>query len=137
MGDGSGGGGAIQGPTGNHNGVTEWEAAKTAMSALSTACGQRIIEIDNRIGKPTYAGTPSSAGAAPAVKVSAIPASNTGSGHVPYGRSLFNNANFLLGQDVDLLGGIIKGIESLDQLIESVKTARNKYEIYSGRDKEY
>ena len=120
-----------------YNGVTEWETTRTAMTAFSTACDQRIIEIDNRIGKPTYAGSPSSAGTAPAVKVSAIPASNTGSGHVPYGRSLFNNANFLLGQDVDLLGGIIKGIESLDQLIESVKTARNKYEIYSGRDKEY
>jgi len=95
------------------------------------------VEIDNRIGRPTYAGSPSSAGTAPAVKVSAIPASNTGSGHVPYGRSLFNNANHLLGQDVDLLGGIIKDIESLDQLIDSVKNARNKYEIYSGRDKEY
>ena len=125
-----------------YNGVTEWETTRTALTALSTACGQRIIEIDNRIGRPTYAGTAdppvgSSAGTAPNIKVSAIPDANTGSGHVPYGRALFNNANFLLGQDVDLLGGIIKGIESLDQLIESVKTARNKYEIYSGRDKEY
>jgi len=43
----------------------------------------------------------------------------------------------LLGKDVDLLGGIIKDIEALGELTENVKTARNKYEIYSGRDKEY
>ncbi|MDP6585924.1 MAG: hypothetical protein QF535_14835, partial [Anaerolineales bacterium] len=129
--------GEIDGPTGNHNGVTEWEATRTAMSTFSTACDQRIVEIDNRIGRPTYAGSPSSAGTAPAVKVSAIPASNTGSGHVPYGRSLFNNTNMLLGKDVDLLGAIIKDIEALGELTENVKTARNKYEIYSGRDKVY
>jgi len=123
--------------SGSKTGVTAWENTRTAMAALSTACDQRIVEIDNRIGKPTYAGTPSSAGTAPVVKVSAIPASNTGSGHVPYGRALFNNANHLLGQDVDLLGGILKDVESLAQLTESIKTARNKYEIYSGRDKEY
>jgi hypothetical protein len=121
----------------SHNGILEWEATRTAMTAFSTACDQRIVEIDNRIGRPTYAGSPSSAGTAPAVKVSAIPASNTGSGHVPYGRSLFNNTNMLLGKDVDLLGGIIKDIEALGELTENVKTARNKYEIYSGRDKVY
>jgi hypothetical protein len=120
-----------------YNGVTAWENTRTAMAAFSTACDQRIVEIDNRIGRPTYAGSPSSAGTAPAVKVSAIPASNTGSGHVPYGRSLFNNTNMLLGKDVDLLGGIIKDIEALGELTENVKTARNKYEIYSGRDKVY
>ena len=129
--------GEINGPTGDHNGVAEWELTRTAMATFSTYCDQRIVEIDNRIGKPTYSGTPSSAGSAPAVKVSAIPASNTGSGHVPYGRSLFNNTNMLLGKDVDLLGAIIKDIEALGELTENVKTARNKYEIYSGRDKEY
>ena len=43
----------------------------------------------------------------------------------------------MLGQDMDLLGGIIKDIESLTDLVDMVKTARNKYEILSGRDKEY
>ena len=43
----------------------------------------------------------------------------------------------MLGQDVDLLGGIIKDVESLTDLVGMVKTARNKYEIFSGRDKEY
>ena len=43
--------------------------------------------------------------------------------------------NHLLGQHVNLLGGIIKDIESLGDLVDMVKTARNKYEIYSGRDK--
>jgi hypothetical protein len=42
-----------------------------------------------------------------------------------------------LGQDVDLLGGIIKDVEGLTDLVGMVKTARNKYEIYSGRDKKY
>tara|TARA_Y100000590_G_scaffold208670_1_gene236457 strand:- start:3461 stop:3601 length:141 start_codon:yes stop_codon:yes gene_type:complete len=45
--------------------------------------------------------------------------------------------NHLLGQHVNLLGGIIKDIESLNDLVDMVKTARNKYEIYSGRDKVY
>ena len=43
----------------------------------------------------------------------------------------------MLGQDVDLLGGIIKDIESLTDLIGLVENARNKYEIFSGRDKKY
>jgi uncharacterized membrane protein YcgQ (UPF0703/DUF1980 family) len=73
----------------------------------------------------------------PAVYVSHIPASNTTSGYVPYGRSLYNNCNHLLGQDVDLLGGIIKDVEGLTDLVGMVKNARNKYEIFSGRDKEY
>ena len=42
-----------------------------------------------------------------------------------------------MGQDVNLLGGIIKDIEGLSELVNMVKTARNKYEIFSGRDKEY
>ena len=116
---------------------TTWAGFHSELSTFGTKCSKRIVEIDNRIGLPTYSGTPSSAGTAPAVKVSAIPASNTGSGHVPYGRSLFNNTNMLLGKDVDLLGAIIKDIEALGELTENVKTARNKYEIYSGRDKEY
>jgi hypothetical protein len=56
---------------------------------------------------------------------------------VPYGRSLYNACNLLLGQDVDLLGGIIKDIASLTDLIGMVETARNKYDIFSGRDKTY
>ncbi|MDP6587103.1 MAG: hypothetical protein QF535_20790, partial [Anaerolineales bacterium] len=43
--------------TGSINGVTAWENTRTAMAAFSTACDQRIVEIDNRIGKPTYSGT--------------------------------------------------------------------------------
>ena len=121
---------------------TTWAGFHSELSTFGTKCSKRIVEIDNRIGLPTYAGTAdppvgSSAGTAPNIKVSAIPASNTGSGHVPYGRSLFNNTNMLLGKDVDLLGAIIKDIEALGELTENVKTARNKYEIYSGRDKVY
>ena len=69
--------------------------------------------------------------------MSTIPSSNTTGGQVPYGRSLYNNINLLLGKDIDLMGKIIKDIRSLDSLVDLVKTARNKYEIYSGRDKEY
>ena len=69
--------------------------------------------------------------------VSDIPDSNTSGGLAPYGRSIYNACNYLLGQDVDLLGGIIKDIESLTDLVDMVKSDRNKYEIYSGRDKKY
>ena len=51
--------------------------------------------------------------------------------------AIYDNVNLLLGQDVDLLGGIIKDIESLGDLVQLVKNARNKYEIYNGRAKEY
>ena len=119
------------------NGRTKWETYGTSCATLVTTLDARIAEIDARIGKPIYAGSPSGVNSPPAVYVSHIPASNTTSGFVPYGRSLYNNCNHLLGQDVDLLGGIIKDIESLTDLVGMVKTARNKYEIYSGRDKEY
>ena len=67
----------------------------------------------------------------------AIPSSNTTGGLLPYGRSIYNNVNYLLGQDVELLGKITKDIEALDDLIDLVKSDRNKYEIFSGRDKVY
>jgi uncharacterized protein (DUF4213/DUF364 family) len=35
------------------------------------------------------------------------------------------------------MGKIIKEIGSLSSLVDLVKTARNKYEIFNGRDKEY
>ena len=122
---------------------TTWATLHGELSTFGTNCTKRIAEIDARIGVPTYSGSPvgdpgADGGAnPPAVRVSAIPASNTTSGFVPYGRSLYNNCNHLLGQDVDLLGGIIKDVEGLSDLVDMVKTARNKYEIFSGRDKEY
>jgi hypothetical protein len=103
-----------------------------------------VVEIDARIGVPTYANsthasgvTPSTRGNPPCIRVKAIPASNTTNGYVPYGRSIYNNVNLLLGGDVDILGKLIKDIESLGDLTDLVKTARNKYEIFNGRDKEY
>ena len=116
---------------------TTWAALHTELSTFGTNCTKRIAEIDARIGVPTYSGSPAAVNNPPAVRVSAIPASNTTGGFVPYGRSLYNNCNHLLGQDVDLLGGIIKDVEGLSDLVDMVKTARNKYEIFSGRDKEY
>jgi len=129
------------GPVDNVHG--KWVTFSAACGTLVTTLDARIAEIDARIGVPTYSGSPvgdpgADGGAnPPAVRVSAIPASNTTSGFVPYGRSLYNNCNHLLGQDVDLLGGIIKDVEGLSNLVDMVKTARNKYEIFSGRDKEY
>ena len=116
---------------------TTWATFHTELSTFSTNCTKRIAEIDARIGVPTYSGSAASALNQPKIRVSAIPASNTTSGHVPYGRALYNNCNHLLGQDVNLLGGVIQDVESLTDLVDMVKTARNKYEIYSGRDKEY
>ncbi len=116
----------------------KWVAFSTECGTLVTTFNARIAEIDARIGKPLYnTETGSGLNTPPAIYVSHIPASNTTNGFVPYGRSLYNNCNHLLGQDVDLLGGIIKDVEGLTDLVDMVKTARNKYEIYSGRDKEY
>ncbi len=130
--------------TGSKNGVTGWEGVRTSCSTLGTDCGRRVIEIDARIGVPTYANsthasgtTPATRGNPPCIRVKTIPAANTTNGYVPYGREIYNNINLLLGQDVDLLGGIMKDIESLTDLVDLVKTARNKYEIYNGRPKEY
>ncbi len=130
--------------TGSINGVTEWETLKTSAEALTDACDKRVVEIDARIGVPTYANsthasgvTPSTRGNPPCIRVKAIPASNTTNGFVPYGRSIYNNVNLLLGGDVDILGKLIKDIESLGDLVDLIKTARNKYEIFNGRDKEY
>ena len=130
--------------TGSINGVTEWETLKTSAVALTDACNKRVVEIDARIGVPTYANsthasgvTPATRGNPPCIRVKAIPASNTTNGFVPYGRSIYNNVNLLLGGDVDILGKLIKDIESLGDLVDLIKTARNKYEIFNGRDKEY
>ena len=71
------------------------------------------------------------------VYVSTIPSSNTTGGLVPYGKSLYNNVNRLLGKDIDLLGKLMQDIQGLDNLVDIVKKARNKYEIFSNRDKEY
>jgi hypothetical protein len=133
------------------NALSQWEDVSTAWTTLKNAVQGRIAEIDARIGVPGRSGIPvtgtsSSPGAtAPKVRVETIPASpasgqhayNAGFTLVPYGRSIYNNVNHLLGQHVDLLGGIIKDIESLGELVDMVKSARNKYEIYSGRDPAY
>ena len=123
--------------TGSINGTTRWDNLVDELDTFKDNCDKRISEIDARIGVPTYAGSAASRGNPPAIKVSTIPASNTTSGHVPYGRTIFNNVNHLLGKDVNLLGSIIKDIEALSNLVDLVKDDRNKYEILSGRDKEY
>ena len=69
--------------------------------------------------------------------MSAVPSSNTTGGQVPYGRSLYNNCNHLLGKDIELLGKLMTDVQSLGTLVDLVKKARNKYEIYNDRDKEY
>jgi hypothetical protein len=127
----------------SYNGVTIWEALRTSCSALGTACAERVVEIDARIGVPVYANststgtTPATRGNPPCIRVKTIPTANATSGYVPYGREIYDNVNLLLGGDVDLLGGIIKDIEGLGDLVTLVKNARNKYEIYNGRAKEY
>ena len=131
------------------NALAQWESFSTAWTTLKGVITARIAEIDARIGTPIRDGTPvtgtsSSPGAtAPRVRVKTLPSTpaagqyayDQGFTLVPYGRSIYNNVNHLLGQHVNLLGGIIKDIESLNDLVDMVKTARNKYEIYSGRDK--
>ena len=115
----------------------KWVAFSTSCGTLVTKLNERIAEIDARIGKPAYSGNPAAAGNHPAVYVSDIPSSNTTGGLAPYGRSIYNACNYLLGQDIDLLGKIIKDIEALTDLVDLVKSDRNKYEIFSGRDKIY
>jgi len=112
----------------------DWTANNTGVVA---AAAKRVIEIDARIGVPGKTGGGAAAGAFPTGRITSIPSSGVDGALVPYGRSLYNSVNHMLGQDVDLLGGIIKDIESLTDLVDMVKTARNKYEIFSGNDKEY
>jgi hypothetical protein len=117
---------------------TTWDAFYTEVGTFGTNCGKRVTEIDTRIGVPTRAGTPATIrGSFPAVYVSAVPAANTTNGQVPYGRSLYNNCNYLLGKDLKLMTQLIQDIQSLGQLVGIVKSARNKYEIFNGRAKEY
>jgi hypothetical protein len=113
---------------------TNWTANNAGLVA---ACAKRVIEIDKRIGTPTRVGGGAAATNFPTGRISEIPGSPATGEFVPYGRSIYNACNHLLGQHVDLLGGIIKDIESLGSLVDMVKTARNKYEIYSGRDTAY
>jgi len=122
---------------GGANGEVTWGNFSTEASLVLSKCQARVTEINTRIGVPTYSGSVSAVGNAPDIRVSAIPSTGADGALVPYGRSLYNSVNMLLGTDVDLLGGIIKDIESLTDLIDLVKNARNKYEIFSGRDKEY
>jgi hypothetical protein len=114
-------------------------------ATLLANCNKRVQEVDARIGKPLYSGSTASRGTPPSIYVKDIPKSgiagqtayDAGFTMIPYGRSIYNNVNHLLGQDVDLLGGIVKDIESLTDLIGMVETARNKYNIFSGNDKAY
>jgi len=120
-----------------YNCQTLWTNFVTELETFRDNCNARVSEIDARIGVPTYSGSVASRGNPPTIRVSAIPASNTTNGVLPYGRSIFNNVNHLLGQEADLLGGIITAVESLSSLVDLVKSARNKYDIFSGRDKTY
>jgi hypothetical protein len=122
----------------------KWVTFSTACGTLLTNLNNRIAEIDARIGVPVYANsthatgvTPAARSKPPCIRVKTIPTANATSGYVPYGREIYDNVNLLIGQDIDLLGGIIKDIESLGDLVDLVKNSRNKYEIYNGRVKEY
>ena len=141
------------GRTGNNNGgnnlgtaivvtspnmTTAFATFTSENATLLSNCNKRVAEVDARIGLPLYAGAPQSTkGNPPTIHVEKIPSSNTTSGLLPYGRSIYNNVNYLLGQDIELLSKITKDIESLTDLIDLVKSDRNKYEIFSGRDKVY
>jgi hypothetical protein len=114
--------------------TTTWDNFSSELTTFGSNCGKRVAEIDARIGLPTRTGGGAIKFNPPTGRISAIPSSPASGEFVPYGRSLYNNVNHLLGQDVNLLGGIIKDIASLSDLTGMVKTARNKYEIYSGRD---
>jgi hypothetical protein len=138
-----------QGRTGPNNGGsnlgtlitfanTTWAAYHTEVGTFGTNCGKRVTEIDTRIGVPTRSGSQSTTrGTPPAIYVSAVPTANTTGGLVPYGRALYNSCNYLLGKDLKLMTQLTQDIQSLSQLVGLVEKARNKYEIYNGRAKEY
>ncbi|MAM98146.1 MAG: hypothetical protein CL701_06210 [Chloroflexi bacterium] len=122
----------------SQNGHAKWVTFSTTVGTLQTNLDNRIAEIDARIGKPTRSGSPStSRGTPPAVYVSAVPTANSTGGYAPYGRAIYDSCNYLLGKDLKLMTDLIQSIQSLGQLVELVKKARNKYEIYNGRGKEY
>ena len=108
------------------------------MSTFGTNCSKRAAEIDTRIGVPTRSGTQSTSYKQyPAIYVSAVPAANTTNGYVPYGRSIYDNCNYLLGNTLKMGVQLIQDIQGLTNLVDLVKKARNKYEIFNGRAKEY
>ena len=120
------------------NGHAKWVTFSTAVGTLETNLNNRIAEIDARIGVPTRSGTRSTArGTPPAIYVSAVPSANTTGGYAPYGRAIYNSCNYLLGKDLKLMTELIQNVQGLSQLVGLVENARNKYEIYNGRDKEY
>ncbi len=117
---------------------TTWAAYHTELSTFGTNCSKRAAEIDTRIGVPTRSGSQSTVrGTPPAIYVSAVPAANTTGGLVPYGRAIYNSCNYLLGKDLKMMTQLIQDIQSLASLVDLVKSARNKYEIFNGRAKEY
>ena len=117
---------------------TTWAAFHTEVGTFGTNRGKRVTEIDTRIGVPTRAGTPSTSFKQyPAVYVSAVPTANTTNGQVPYGRAIYDSCNYLLGDTLKLGVQLIQDIQGLTNLVDLVKKARNKYEIYNGRAKEY
>jgi hypothetical protein len=121
-----------------------WRAKLNTMGGYVTA---RIAELDTRIGVASYSGSPTSGRKnPPAVKVSSIPGANTfglsspssnAMAYIPYGKSIYDSINHALGQHVDVIGGVMRDIQGLTDLVDNVKKARNKYEIFSGREKEY
>jgi hypothetical protein len=116
----------------------KWISFASNTTTLGTTLSNRVAEIDARIGVPTRAGTPSTSYKQyPAVYVSAVPTANTTGGYVPYGRAIYNSCNHLLGNHLKLLTQLISDIQGLDSLVDLVKKARNKYEIFNGRAKEY
>jgi hypothetical protein len=117
---------------------SKWISFASNTTTLGTTLSNRVAEIDARIGVPTRAGTPSTSYKQyPAVYVSTIPTANTTGGYVPYGRAIYNSCNHLLGNHLKLLTQLISDIQGLDSLVDLVKKARNKYEIFNGRAKEY
>jgi hypothetical protein len=124
-----------------------WVYYNALVNTFKTKVTARIAELDTRIGIASYSGSPTSGRKnPPAVKVSSIPSANTfnltnpssnAMAYIPYGKSIYDSINHALGQHVDVIGGVMRDIQSLTDLVENVKKARNKYEIFSGREKEY
>ena len=90
--------------------TTTWDNFSSELTTFGSNCGKRVAEIDARIGLPTRTGGGASAGSPPTGRISAIPSSPAAGEFRPYGRAIYNNVNNLLGQDINLLGSIIKDI---------------------------
>jgi hypothetical protein len=138
--------------SGTYDGITfnttTADILKGTLNTANTEIGNRITEINTRIGMPTYGyangttidtsttGVQASNGANTQIIVLTVPSKSSDS-LIPYGRTIYESVNICLGDDVGLLIKVSDEAESLDSSYKSIRDDRNEYDMLKGRSKYY